>query len=112
MESCLKCTNSACCKLLVEVSRLEYDNISGDLKKNFVKYSDEFILKSPIYESKKQQIDDMYSQTYAYLPKENDGLCKLLDRDTMLCSVYDQRPQACKDYGLNRCKQIRNICTD
>ena len=112
MESCLKCTNSACCKLLVEVSKAEYDQTPNELKLRFVKYSDEFISKSPRYESKRQEIDEMYNETYAYLPKDDDGLCKLLNRETMLCSVYDQRPQACKDYVLNRCEKIRNICTD
>jgi len=107
-----KCINSACCKLLVEVSRQEYNCTPKEVRERFVKYSDEFILKSPRYESKRQQIDDMYNETYAYLPKNDDGLCELLDRETMLCSIYDDRPNVCKEYKLNRCEKIRNICTD
>ena len=29
-----------------------------------------------------------------------DGWCAALNRDTMLCSIYAQRPQVCRDYEL------------
>jgi len=112
MESCLKCVNSACCRLVIETSKQEYDSMTESLKSNLVKYSDEFIAKKPRYESKRDEIDEMYEEIYAYLPKSENGLCKLLDRETMLCSMYDQRPKVCRDYELNRCEKIREICTD
>ena len=30
----------------------------------------------------------------------NDGWCAALDRDTMLCSIYEQRPQICRDLQM------------
>ena len=29
-----------------------------------------------------------------------DGWCAALDRDTMLCRIYEQRPTLCRDYQL------------
>ena len=41
------------------------------------------------------------------MKKADDGYCTLLDRKTMLCSCYEDRPQACKKYENNRCEKIR-----
>ena len=30
----------------------------------------------------------------------NDGWCAALDRDTLLCSIYEQRPAVCREYEL------------
>ena len=30
----------------------------------------------------------------------DDGWCAALDRDTMLCSIYERRPNVCRDYAL------------
>ena len=30
----------------------------------------------------------------------DDGWCAALDRDTMLCGIYEQRPAVCRDYEL------------
>jgi len=30
----------------------------------------------------------------------DDGWCAALDRDTMLCGVYDRRPAVCRDYPV------------
>lgn len=34
-----------------------------------------------------------------------DGWCAALDRNTMLCRIYEQRPSVCRDYpvGGNDC---------
>jgi Fe-S-cluster containining protein len=29
-----------------------------------------------------------------------DLLCVFLNRETKLCSIYDERPQVCRDYGM------------
>jgi Fe-S-cluster containining protein len=29
-----------------------------------------------------------------------DGWCAALDRDTMLCSIYERRPGVCRDYEM------------
>ena len=39
--------------------------------------------------------------------KDKDGYCPLLDRETMLCSVYEERPQVCKSYSNMKCEKIR-----
>jgi Fe-S-cluster containining protein len=108
--TCLKCINSACCRLTIDVSKEEYNLLSNDMKQNFTKYSDDFISNSPKYESKRSEIDGMYNELYAYIPKSQDRLCKLLNRKTMLCSVYNDRPKVCRDYELKRCEKIR-LCT-
>lgn len=30
----------------------------------------------------------------------DDGWCIALDRKTMLCTIYEQRPQVCRDYEM------------
>lgn len=30
----------------------------------------------------------------------NDGWCAALDRETMRCSIYERRPQVCRDFEL------------
>lgn len=111
MGTCLRCINSACCKLVIEVSKNEYYSIDESVRNEMITYTDEFIQNFPEFIDKRKEIDSNYDKLYAYLPKGNDGLCRLLDRKTMLCSVYDNRPKVCADYELNRCEKIR-LCTD
>jgi Fe-S-cluster containining protein len=30
----------------------------------------------------------------------DDGWCAALDRDTMLCRIYERRPGVCRDYEM------------
>jgi len=30
----------------------------------------------------------------------DDGWCAALDRETLLCRIYDRRPQICRDYEM------------
>ncbi len=30
----------------------------------------------------------------------DDGWCAALNRDTMLCSIYERRPDVCREYAL------------
>lgn len=41
----------------------------------------------------------------------DDGWCAALDRNTMLCMIYEQRPQVCRDYetGSVECLEQRQI---
>ena len=107
---CLKCINSACCKLVIEVDRSEYDQLHDLVKPHFVKHSDVFISENPQHESKKDYLEDMYKDNYAEMKKGDDDLCVLLNRDTMLCSVYENRPEVCKKYTSDRCLNIRELC--
>ena len=36
----------------------------------------------------------------------------LLDEETKLCSIYEDRPEVCKKYQTNRCEKIRQLCTN
>ena len=52
----------------------------------------------------------MYAENvFATLKQGEDGYCVLLDRETRLCSVYDQRPAACVEFSneSERCKKLR-----
>jgi uncharacterized protein len=41
--------------------------------------------------------DDLGPDTMA---KAADGWCVALDRDTMRCSIYEQRPQICRKFSM------------
>lgn len=30
----------------------------------------------------------------------DDGWCEALDRNTLMCSIYEQRPQVCRDFEM------------
>lgn len=109
---CLKCINSACCKLVIEVDKSEYEELDDKVKNSFIKNTDKFIDKNPHHENKRAYLDDMYVDNYAEMKKGDDDLCVLLDRDTMLCSVYEYRPKVCRRYTSDRCFKIRELCTN
>ncbi len=106
---CLKCVNSACCKLVIEVDKEEYEEFNKKgLSDSFITRTDEFLKKRPKYESKRKEIDEMYIDNYAELKKADSGLCVFLGED-MLCSIYADRPKVCRDYQTSRCESIRCI---
>lgn len=110
MVDCLKCTNSACCRLEIEVDRLEFEKFKDlDLSKHFETRADSFIKNEPRYKDHKELFNKMYKNNFATLKKEADGLCVLLDRATMKCKIYSDRPKVCKDYKQNRCAKIRTL---
>jgi uncharacterized protein len=41
----------------------------------------------------------------------DDGWCSALDRDTFLCSIYENRPDICRDFemGSYECRSERSI---
>jgi len=41
----------------------------------------------------------------------SDGWCAALDRDTMLCTIYERRPGVCRDYevGESDCIEERRL---
>lgn len=107
---CLKCVNSACCKLKIEVGRKEYDRLIGlGYESNMETYTDRFIERNPRYKDKKDIFDNMHKDIFAYLKKGDDGYCELLDRETMLCTIYKDRPKACIEYKIKRCSKIRKL---
>ena len=110
MSECLKCINSACCKLEVEVDRNEYEKFEKKgLGDYFKTRTEDFLKKNEKYRIQKHYFDEMYKDNYAKLIKGIDGLCVMLDRKTMLCSIYKDRPKVCKDYKIKSCVNIKNI---
>ncbi len=104
---CLKCINSGCCKLKITINKKEYDSLIPKIKKQFVKHLDVFLEKNPKYKRKEKILDLMYDDNYAEMKKDDDGYCNFLDKKTMLCSVYENRPKICKDYTNDKCVKIR-----
>jgi len=41
------------------------------------------------------------------MKKSDDGYCVMLDRETMLCSIYEDRPEVCRAFKNNKCEKIR-----
>lgn len=108
---CLKCINSACCKLVVEVSYNEYKEFERKgLQDHFTTHIDTFLKKFPKLEDKREFLKDNYLENYAELNKNDNQYCVLLDEKTKLCSIYEDRPKVCRDYKTNRCDKIRKLC--
>lgn len=40
-----------------------------------------------------------------------DGWCSALDRETLMCSIYENRPDICRDFemGSYECRNERSI---
>ena len=109
MVDCLKCINSACCKLTIEVDRNEYNRlINLGLRNSITTYTDIFLKQNAKYKSKRNELDEMHKQLFAKIDKDESGYCVLLDKD-MKCSIYKDRPKSCKDYKHNRCLNIREL---
>ena len=36
----------------------------------------------------------------------DDGWCSALDRNTMFCTIYEQRPKICRDFEMGGCECI------
>jgi len=109
MIDCLKCINSACCKLSIEVDRDEYNTFwQLGLDEYFDTRTDIFLINNPKYIKQIKHFDDMHKDNFAILKKRKDGYCVLLN-DNMECSIYEIRPQVCKDYKQSRCVNIREL---
>lgn len=106
---CLKCINSACCKLNVEVDKEEYNRfVKLNLDEHFETRAEIFVKENPKYLKQTKVFDTMYKDNFAILKKKEDGNCVLLD-ENMKCTIYENRPQVCKDYKQNRCAAIREL---
>jgi len=106
---CLRCVNSACCKLIVEIDRDEYNSFKSlGLSHHFNTRTEIFIANNPKYKKHTEQFNEMYKDNYATIKKREDGNCSLLDKK-MKCSIYADRPKACRDYKQQRCVNIRQL---
>jgi Fe-S-cluster containining protein len=94
------------------MSKVDYDKIvSLGLGDTLEKSTDKFIEKYPKFKGKETFFDKMYVDQFAEMKKSEDGLCVNLDRKTMLCGIYESRPECCKTYTTDRCSKIRKLCT-
>lgn len=108
VNKCLSC-RANCCKLFVNVSKKEYQVFkSKGMSDSFLKHSEKFIQDNPQHRDKIDKIDSLYFETYAVLKKDESGKCVFLNKKTLLCSIYSDRPQACKDFEIdsNKCKKL------
>lgn len=107
MIDCLKCINSACCSLEVGLNKIEYEHF---VKLGFQKFmttrTEMFIKDNPKYKGKEKYFDDLYVLNYGIINKNFLGQCVFLN-DKKECSIYEKRPQACKNYSNNSCEKIR-----
>ena len=109
INPCLNCIGS-CCKPEVDVTREEYEDLkSKGYEKEIQTRSEIFIKRYPGYENVVDVLNSMYGESFAILSKSEDGFCRLLDRATRLCSIYDSRPKVCRDFEVNsnRCNSIK-----
>ena len=107
MSICLNCT-AACCKLKVLVSKEEYFKYMAlNMQDDFIKESTLYISENPKHEGRESYFDNILIHEFASLKKNSKGDCIHLDRKTRLCGIYENRPQACKDYTINKCEKIR-----
>jgi len=106
---CLRCVNSACCRLTVEVDRDEYNSFKSlGLSHHFNTRTEIFIAKNPKHKKHTELFNEMYRDNYATIKKREDGYCVLLNKK-MECSIYADRPKACRDYKQLRCVNIRQL---
>jgi len=49
------------------------------------------------------EVDKWGGMTMARL---DDGWCSALDRNTMLCMIYEKRPKICRDFEMGGCECI------
>ena len=112
MSDCLRCINSGCCKLIIEIDREEYESLKPEIQNEFELKRDIFLNENPRFRNviPDNELDNMFRDLYAVMKKESDGYCKFLNRETMLCSVYEDRPKVCREYKNTKCEKIRKIC--
>ena len=57
-----------------------------------------------------QHYVDTNSWGASVMARLDDGWCAALDRDTLLCTIYDRRPSICRDFemGEHECITERN----
>ena len=111
MSDCLRCINSGCCKLIIEIDREEYESLKPEIQNEFELKRDIFLNENPRFRNviPDNELDNMFRDLYAVMKKESDGYCKFLNRETMLCSVYEDRPKVCREYKNTKCEKIRQL---
>lgn len=109
MVDCLKCLNSACCSLQVELDIKEYEHFKKLGFKEFMTTRTEMFIKKNIkYKGKEKYFDSMYKDNFAILNKNLNGQCVFLDKKKE-CSIYEKRPKICKEYKTKSCVNIREL---
>ena len=112
VNSCLSCVAS-CCKLVVEIDKADYSKLVDLGHEDIMtKQSEIFISNNPSYKIREKFLDEkFYLNNFAIIEKGTDGFCKLLDRKTRLCTIYENRPKTCSEFSNESlaCKNIK-VC--
>ncbi len=109
INACLFCVGS-CCSLEVEIDKYDYQILKKIGKEDNVnKLSSLFIDKNPTYKDKEKFLDEMYQDRFAILKKNNSGFCNMLDLESRLCTIYENRPKVCRDFSNKSiaCQKIK-----
>ena len=105
------CNTSECCrKFEITVAREEYESLAPEIKKHFVKKSD--VLTNFEREKKlsfAQMIDREAGKQYAAIKKTKGKHCVFMNTDSMLCSIYENRPSPCAAYDEKKCDLIKVV---
>lgn len=110
MIDCLKCINSACCSLEVELDRKEYEHLKKlGYEEKLETRTNQFINNYPKYKGKEIFFDNVYKDNFAIIKKDFDGQCIFLNRISMKCTIYKNRPKVCQDYKNTSCEKIREL---
>jgi len=111
MISCLNCINSGCCRhYIVTLTKDQYYDSPNIVKENCITSREKLLKKSPSMAFlPEHELENMFNNIYAEIKKSDDGHCVFLNKNNMLCSIYEERPQVCKDYKTDRCDKIRVI---
>ncbi len=108
VNKCFGCVAS-CCKLIIDINRGEYERLNKlKLSESLIKQSEMFIQKNPEYKGKEQFLDGMYNDDFAIIKKGKDGFCSLLNKETRLCGIYENRPKVCIEFS-NESKRCKNL---
>jgi Fe-S-cluster containining protein len=96
--------------LEVEIDKYDYQILKEIGKEdNANKLSYLFIVKNPDYKDKEKFLDQMYGDRFAILKKNNKGYCNMLDLESRLCTIYENRPSVCRDFSNKSiaCQKIK-----
>lgn len=109
VRPCNGCVSS-CCSLEVDITKTEFNTLEklGHID-SIITRSEIFIKEFPQYKNRRDFLDEMNGDTFAVIKQRPDGFCQLLDVESRLCSVYDNRPNVCRDFEANgpMCKSIK-----
>jgi Fe-S-cluster containining protein len=103
---------AGCCTLLVEFNKDEYDRmVKCGHKEAMITKTDIYLKKHPEKQKHRKQLDKIHNDIFAEMKQGENKHCVLLDIDSRLCTIYEDRPKLCKDHTTDRCGGLRKCLT-